>query len=73
MHGDGNASKGNLLTLSVHYPKREIRMKTLILASLLLAINHVALSQESKPGEKPKIGRETIEWCDVWIYVISVK
>jgi lysophospholipase L1-like esterase len=42
-------------------------MKTLILASLLLAINQAALSQESKPGEKPKIERENIEWCDVWI------
>jgi len=42
-------------------------MKTLILASLLLAINQAALSQESKPVEKPKIERENIEWCDVWI------
>lgn len=42
-------------------------MKTLILASLLLAITHAAFSQESKPGQKPKIERENIEWCDVWI------
>jgi lysophospholipase L1-like esterase len=42
-------------------------MKTLILASLLLAINHAAFSQESQPGQKPKIARENIEWCDMWI------
>lgn len=48
-------------------------MKTLILASLLLAINQAAFSQEGKSEQKPKIERENIEWCDVWIYVISVK
>ena len=42
-------------------------MKTLILASLLLAITPAAFSQESKPEQKPKIERENIEWCDVWI------
>jgi len=42
-------------------------MKTLILASLLLAINQAAFSQEGKSEQKPKIERENIEWCDVWI------
>ncbi|MEI7946901.1 MAG: SGNH/GDSL hydrolase family protein [bacterium] len=42
-------------------------MKTLILASLLLAINQAAFSQEGKYEQKPKIERENIEWCDVWI------
>jgi lysophospholipase L1-like esterase len=42
-------------------------MKTLILASLLLAINQAAFSQEDKSEQKPKIARESIEWCDVWI------
>jgi lysophospholipase L1-like esterase len=42
-------------------------MKTLILASLLLAINQATFSQEGKSEQKPKIERENIEWCDVWI------
>lgn len=42
-------------------------MKTLILASFLLAINNAAFSQEGKSEQKPKIARENIEWCDVWI------
>jgi hypothetical protein len=46
-------------------------MKTLILASLLLAINPAVFSQESKPGQNPKIERENIEWCDMWIHSIS--
>lgn len=38
-------------------------MKTLIIASLLLALHPAAFSQEAKP----KIARENIEWCDVWV------
>lgn len=42
-------------------------MKTLIIASLLLAISPAAVAQENKAEQKPKIARENIEWCDVWI------
>ena len=41
-------------------------MKKIIIFSVLVLVS-VAISQDSKPQQSPKIVRENIEWCDIWI------